>query len=298
MSRYLTPSKVGLLALITIYTESLVPTAASIPILSFIVSHLLSRKTSNCLIDPVRSNYSFTISIENFQEVAINHPSGIPGRTVWDLLLKKLWEINSFDALHVFFDSLASLLQKDREEIQRDAENGVLQRYGRILLSKSSPFGAFVRRAQLEFTRLQLHDGIVLWKTFIKYREPTLPMWRRRNPSVGATTFDANLVNGNFNLNHDVTSILYKDLADADCKEASVSTEDVEKLLEFQIDQMQSSTMVEYPLYTSFADCFSETGNRLPDSIRNFFTDMIHTGVTVPSLSHYVKFVWFHYPIC
>ena len=260
MSRYLTPSKIGLLALVTLYTESVVPIAASIPVLSFAVSHLLPGKTTTLSLEPFGSDRLSILSLEGFQKATMTHASGIPGRTVWDLLLKKLWEINSFDALHVFFDSLSSLLQKTREELQRDTESGVPQVHGRVLLSRSSPFGTFVRRAQLEFTRLQLHDGIILWKSFVKYREPTLSMWKRRNPAVVTTTFDANLVDGDFNLKHKVTRMLYGDLADADRREASVSTEDVEKLLEFQIDQMQSTALEGLTPSTSLANYLPRNG--------------------------------------
>ena len=236
MSRYLTPSKIGFLALISLYTDSVVPTSATIPVLSFIVSHLLPGK--NSLPDTDRAH---TVSIGEFQGATIAYASGIPGRTVWDLLLKKLWEVNSFDALHVFFDALSALLVKTRECLQKDAENGVPQNVDRMLLSRTSPFGAFIRRAQLEFTRLQFHDGIALWKSFVVYREPTLPMWRRRNPTAGQTSFDSNLTEDHLGFNNRLSQIMYGDLEDEGRKKAGVSTDDVEKLLEFQVDQMQST---------------------------------------------------------
>src|SRR6185437_5146035 len=41
MSRYLTPAKIGLLALIELYTEGDVPSESTIPVLSFLTSHLI-----------------------------------------------------------------------------------------------------------------------------------------------------------------------------------------------------------------------------------------------------------------
>ena len=240
MSRYLTPSKIGLLALISLYAENVVPTVACIPVLSFIVAHLLPSTSLSHPRSRSSLEHSFIISIEDFQKATITYGSGIPGRTIWDLVLKKLWEIHSLHALHVFFDSLTSLLQKPREESQGEAENGGSPEQHRALFSRTSLFGTFIRRAQLEFTRLQLHDGILLWTSYVTYREPTLPMWRRRNPSAGNISFDANLIGCHSGLGQKLVTLLYGDLKGQNQKEASVSTADVEKLLEFQIDQMQS----------------------------------------------------------
>lgn len=241
MSRYLTPSKIGLLALISLYTDSVVPTASTIPILSFVVSQLLPLNSANPPDGPGPGNRQFIISIEDFQNATITHASGIPGRTMWDLFLKKLWEINCFDALHLFFDTLSSLLVKTREEQQKDAENGIPPVIDRMVLSRTSPLGTFVRRAQVEFVRLQLNDTMVLWKSFITYREPTLSMWKKRNAAAGKTSFDVNLQGSGLCWGDGLTEVVYGDLQETGGQEGSISTDDVEKLLEFQVDGMQSS---------------------------------------------------------
>ena len=237
MSRYLTPSKVGLLTLISLYTHSVIPSAATIPILSFLVSHLLPVESDLPCNASAIPNRSSRVTIDSLQQVTITHASGIPGRTIWDLLLNKLWEINSFDALHVFFDDLASLLEKPRDE--QDLEGTDTQKAGRIRLSRASPLGAFVRRSQLEFTRLQFHDGVTLWKSFVTYRAPTLALWRRRHPGVG-NTIDVNLQEDATGPTERIRNIVYGDSAVQGREKAIVSTEDVEKLLECQVDQMQS----------------------------------------------------------
>jgi len=247
MSRYLTPSKVGLLALISLYTDSVVATASTIPILSFIVSHILPLNTSNAQTGGRQVDRKVVISVNDFQNATITHASGIPGRTVWDLLLKRLWEINSFDALHMFFDNMSFLLVKTREEQQKDAENGVPPAIDRMLLSRTSPLGVFVRRAQLEFTRLQFHDTMILWKSYIAYREPTLNMWRKRNAAAGKTSFDVNLHGNGLGWQDELTEVLYGDLQENGGEEGSVSTDDVERLLEFQVDGMQSMLVKEGP---------------------------------------------------
>ena len=239
MSRYLTPSKIGLLALISLYTESAVPSAATIPVLSFLVSHVLPVNSTVSQNNSSRQLSHITIAVEDFQKATISLVSSIPGRTVWDRLLNKLWKLNSFDALHVFFDSLSSLLQKTPEQ-QHDADDRTESNTKRIRLSRASPMGSFVRRAQLEFTRLQFHDGVKLWRKFVVYRAPTLPQWKKRNQAAGHMSFDENLQEEHLDVGDRLTDVVYGELSHRVKQDASISTEDVEKLLEYQIDQMQS----------------------------------------------------------
>ncbi len=241
MSRFLTPSKIDLLALTSLYTESVVPSAATIPVLSFLVGHVLPTNSKSTGDDSSLPKREFAITIEAFQSVTSPYASGIPGRTVWDLLLKKLWEINSFDALHVFFNSLSLLLQKTAEERAKELEKGDDTNPNRMLLSRVSPLGSFVRRAQLEFTRLQFHDAITLWKSFVAYRAPTLSQWKKRNPAASAISFDINLQEDGHGSEGPLTDLVYGDNGNDAGREASVSTEEVEMLLDYQVEQMQST---------------------------------------------------------
>ena len=242
MSRYLTPSKISLLALISLYADSVVPATATIPILSFIVSHLIPVEFFSWRDSTNTPGQNFILTIECLQKATITHPSGIPGRTVWDLLLKRLWEIDSFDALHVFFDSLSFLLDKKRNEAHFDVHQSRVANSKRMLLSSGSPLGVFVRRSQLEFTRLQFHDGIMLWKSFILYRSPTLALWRKRNPMASKISFDTNLQGSHSDFDDRLREIIYGASSNDSRGDANVSTDDVEKLLEYQIARMQSMT--------------------------------------------------------
>jgi anaphase-promoting complex subunit 5 len=257
MARYLTPAKIGLLVLIELYTESVVPTASTTSILSFVISHLLPSslpKPQNHLPGPAQSEgenrQSFLIPIKDFEKLLSAHysASGLPGRTLWDLFLKKLWDIDSLDALHVFFERRANLLAKKRDELKADTDLGIPPPSpDMILLSRTSPFGAFVRRSQLEFTRLKFQDALNLWKSFIVYRQVTLPQWRKRNANAGPWSFDAVLHKGDQieewgeHALETFTGVAYGTLlSNPEEVEGLVSTDDVEKLLEFQIEQMQS----------------------------------------------------------
>ena len=244
MSRYLTPSKIGLLALISLYVESGVPSAAIIPVLSFLISHILPVNSAASQNKSSLQSGHVTLAIEEIQKATISHASGIPGRTIWDLLLDQIWKLNSFDALHVFFNTLPSLLQKTPEQQQlllQDADDRVNPTINRMRLSPASPTGLFVRRAQLEFTRLQFHDGVTLWRNFVGYREPTLSQWKKRNQTAGHNSFDAILKEEKLNFGDRLTNIVYGEVAHGVEPDASISTEDVETLLEYQVDQMQST---------------------------------------------------------
>jgi anaphase-promoting complex subunit 5 len=253
MARYLTPANIGLLCLIELYTDSVVPTASTIPILSFIVSHLLPSslsKARNNLANTQSGDEgrNFIISIQDFERLLSGRPSasGLPGRSLWDIFLKKLWDINSLDALHTFFERRSHLLAKTREDAQADADMGIPPpSQNMILLSRTSPFGAFVRRAQLEFARLKFHDAVNLWKSFTVYRQITFSTWKKRNPDANSWSFDAVLEEGEEEWAQAsleaFAMVAYGDLPSQNkSSDGLVSTNDVEKLLEFQIEQMQS----------------------------------------------------------
>lgn len=236
MSRYLTPFRISLLALITAYSDGLVSSSSSISVLAFVVSHLLPVHSKSKDRDGGSEPDDFTMSIERLQKATIIHASVIPGRTLWDLLVKNLWAITSLDALHTFFDDLPSLLEKPTEQglSQGDLDS---QRPKRMLLSRNSPLGAFVRRAQLEFTRLQFHDGISLWKDLIVFRRPTLALWKRRNPGVRSNSFDTNLQE-DF-IDDKLAGLVYGQLSYNASETVQTSTEDMERLLDYQISRMQ-----------------------------------------------------------
>ena len=237
MSRYLTPSKIGLLALTSLYLESAVPSAAIIPVLSFLVAstgHFVSASDENG-VDRRR----LAITIDDLQKATANLVSGIPGRSIWDLLLSRLWKINSLDAFHTFFGTLEAMLQGLQGENERHLTNDTASNASRLSLSRVSPLGAFVRRAQIEFTRLQFHDAVLIWKGFIAYRAPTLTQWKKRNPTAGPSSFDVNLQLEGLNIDSRMNKLIYSPHDDSAGKSILVSTVDVEKLLDYQVERMQ-----------------------------------------------------------
>ncbi|KAK6085380.1 Anaphase-promoting complex subunit 5 [Seiridium cupressi] len=285
MSRFLTPAKIGLLALIELYVEKAVPIPAMIEVLSFVTSHLIDRDITNSTSagnhwEKAERTVSLVISITDFEKVLSPYTaaSGMPGRSLWYVFLDKLWKINSLDALHEFFEHRLDILAKTKEESRRDAEMGIEPPGPEtIVLSRNSPFGAFVRRAQLEFTRLRFHNGFELWKDFVKYRQTTAAYYRKKTPSFQRLSFDNVLVEGEHGWGEGIeaiASVAYGDmLRDDPTSTLPVSTDDIEKLLEFQIEQMQ------------------KYGNRIPLEIRHQFSDLLNDSYMIPSLSHYLNYL-------
>lgn len=235
MTRYLTPWRISLLCLITIYTDGVVPNSSAVHVLSFLTAGLFP-------LDPADKQWEkhYLPSIAELEQVLSGHESSVPGRTLWDLFLKKIWSLDSLDALEEFFsDVLPSLLSKTREQLMRDRDNGLAPENEGMRLSRSSPLGAFVRRAYLEYTRLQFHDSVKLWSGFVKYRLPTYHMWARRNPSHEQAPIDINLLESNSYL----SQVVYGNIEDNEEEEGIVSVKDAERLVEFQVGELQSKSI-------------------------------------------------------
>lgn len=248
MTRYLTPSKIGLLVLIELYTDGIVSTSSTISVLSFILAQLLPSSSVKQL-GRVSSTPQYPIlHLETFEALLkqYNAASGHPGRSLWDHFLAKLWKIDSLDALHEFFARLNNLLAKTREELKKDGDMGIPPPSGDMIhLSRISPFGSFLRKAKIEFERLKFGDVLQLWTTFMRWRQHSKAYWGRRSRVVGNWAGDKVLAEGEEGWGLDETETLAH-IAYGGLEEetgGSISTDDVEKLLEFHVEQMQSKLL-------------------------------------------------------
>ena len=279
MTRYLTPSKLGLLALVSIYAEGVVPNAATIPVLSFLVSFLLPPEHSSQAAHVVDASESHVIPIDRFDQILSHLASSKPGRSIWDLWLEKIWSLDCCDALDTFVIGTSSLLAKTREQLKRDQENGVEPDADRMLISRASPLGVFIRRLHLEYTRIQFHDAVALWQNFIAYRRPTQRAWEKRKRSSDMrSTLDVNLSYLQLEDDSKLAQVVYRELSppkaqDDVSEELGYSTQDVERLLEFQVGEMQRQ------------------GCRISGNMRSTLSQMLASGMTVPSLMHYLSFL-------
>ncbi|KAL2172585.1 hypothetical protein VTG60DRAFT_4704 [Thermothelomyces hinnuleus] len=284
MSRYLSPSKIGLLALVELYIKGAVPNDAIIPVVSFLASHLLDCSLTGPFSAPdaqwrkAEDTIQLAVSVQHFEGLLAPFPAidRLPGRSLWDRFLEKLWDIDSLHTLHDFFDQLPKFLARTKAELRELEARGEEPPSG-VLLARNSPFGVFVRRAHLEFTKLQFDHVADLWKTFVKYRQPTAAYWRRRNPQHTRLSFDSVLLDGQHEWGpqtDEVAVAAYGNMLLVDGQESAlpVSTDDIESLLEFQIEQVQ------------------RYGTRVPPKIRDQFQQLLKSSRVVPSLSHYLNF--------
>jgi anaphase-promoting complex subunit 5 len=246
MTRFLTPAKIGLLSLIELYTQEIVPAASTIPILSFILNQVLPStvKIQYRSTSPLDS-LPFLLDLQAFETLLQGHPALVPGRTLWDQFLKKIWSIDSLHSLHEFFENRTNLLAKSYEENKLDQEMGIPPASeDMIYLSRTSPFGSFVRRSKVEFERLKFSDAVALWIAFANWRRETQAYYLRRNGQIGRWAGDKALEEGEEKWGIDATEtlegVVYGLNITGEEQEGNVSTDDVEKLLEFQVEQMQS----------------------------------------------------------
>ena len=269
MARYLTPSKISLLALATLYDDGVIPTTSCVPILGFLISLIAPDGKASASPD----DFEPAVPLIVFETALSKHASIQPGRSVYDLLLKRLWSIDCSDALDSFIEDLPRRLTQSREVILRQREAGLMESptTGRII--RTSPLGSFMRRCHLEYMRLQFQEAVKLWQAFILYRAPTRPAFEKKNATEGSNALDINLSELQIDASHPLAGIMYGSLVDDEPKMPSTSVYDVEKLLEFQVSEMQ------------------RLGGRLPDTIRSTLGDMSQAGVYVPKLSQYLKFL-------
>ncbi|KAL8354417.1 hypothetical protein RB601_004014 [Gaeumannomyces tritici] len=287
---YLTPAKISLLAVIDVYVSGVVPDEAAVPLLSFVGSHIHSSLSATPLpgassVDRWEKAAAATAVLTSIQE--FEH---ILSPLSFLLFLKKLWQIDSLDALHRFLtDDPRLLLAPTREELRLAAENGEeLPSDDAVRLAPNSPFGNFVRRAQLEFSRLSFQKATELWAGFVKYRQPTAAAyWTRRNSGIGGLAFDSVLLAGQHEWGpavHDVAQVVYGGLGrhlqggppglgrHLQGGPPDASTEDIEFLLEFQVNQIQTY------------------GCRIPPAVERHYRELLAGSAMIPSLSHYADF--------
>ncbi|ETN43363.1 uncharacterized protein HMPREF1541_02522 [Cyphellophora europaea CBS 101466] len=271
MARFLTPSKIGLLVLALIYAQDEVPTSESVAVLTFIITYVSPNGRPPHA--QAGAGYDPALPISAFEKALSTLASVMPGRSVYDAFLKRMWSIDCSHALESLMEGLPYMLRKSREQIIRDREMGIPPEQQTAQIMRTSPLGAFIRRCHLEYTRLQFQDATELWQQFIAYRAPTQQQFERKNPPIRRNLLDSNLSELGVDSSHPLVRIMYGDQLGSEDRPQAYSAHDVEKLLEFQVCEMQSF------------------GSRLPEDMRHKLNEMSQQGSSVPKLAHYLKFL-------
>ncbi|KAI9669138.1 MAG: anaphase promoting complex subunit 5 [Alyxoria varia] len=231
MSRFLTPAKVSLLTLIAMYCDGYVPKEATITVLSFLTSHLTpSVNEVQKSRDSLRTYASTTLQdIQNILK-GIKSPKP-PADSLWDNFLYASWRIENLDMMFDFFSNLHQLFRK--------------RPHAYVSLTSTSLMGVFVRRAVVEFERLGFQDAVSLWMEYKYYRAAGTPA------SFPAKVEDGTEWEDHTSFAPNIKLVLENALGREVEFSVNASSSDVEKLLGFQIEKMQSKKVIE-PMRSSF----------------------------------------------
>lgn len=245
MPRYLTPAKLCLLLLIDLYTSDEIPASSKLDVLAFIASQINPPSDhDNAGLEERFALASADISV--FASKLSKYQSGIPGRSLHDALLNRIWKLEDLDSLHGLFQQLGELVTPQHSEEGQEVPAKV---------SRSSPLGQFLRRSCVEFTRLQFSDSQALWTAFSNYRRSSYETWSSRNP-------------------HDASQLQLSQLvwshppSNQSTRTAHTSIEDTSTLLSYSIYQLQ------------------KLGTRLPSSTKAHLKTWISSHVDSTSNSN------------
>ena len=271
MARYLTSSKIVLLYLIRIHIDGHITIDATGPVFSFLLSHVVPENTQG--LSFADSDHRNVIPVSAFETLLAPLAAVKVGRTLWDVFLLYLWSVTTQAALYDFMTTLPAFLSKTKEQIQRESTTGQETRSNSGKIVRTSPLGAFIRRCHLEGDRLQFQDTIRLWEDFVAYRHGTRQAYDRKNAAEGRHSLDDNLTSFGIDASHPIAQIMYGHLETEEESTSGFSASDVERLMEYQVSELQ------------------RTGGRLPDSLRSRFSQMSKSGNSVPHIVHYLKFL-------
>lgn len=175
MPRYLTATKLALLILIDTYNTTNPGPASRHEILNFLSSRIVIRSDFDSSSLNERFEFSTTTDIADFGDTLSKLSTSHPGRTVYDLFLAKIWALDGLDALVEFVKEISECVGSSSPAPTDEQEAPPPK------ISRASPLGQFIRRCNIEFTRLQFPDAQALWSSFAAFRASSHSAWAARN---------------------------------------------------------------------------------------------------------------------
>ncbi|KAM0718071.1 hypothetical protein Q7P37_006403 [Cladosporium fusiforme] len=176
MARYLTPAKICTLILVESYLQNREDPESDVKLLEIITEQLIEN-TGNTSCS--RESHSKT-SVENIagppQDASnlaaplSSIPSNFPGRTHYDDFVQTAWTVADLDQLHRLFDRAFAILTPENPEERK--------------VTPASPIGHFIRRCNVEWTRLRFADSLALLNAYKSYIATTWSSWARTQPEA------------------------------------------------------------------------------------------------------------------
>ena len=272
MTRYLTPSKIAVLCVIASQIDGLVTTSSLGYVYAFLLQHVVPDNVKGAIESAATENDD-VIPLSKLEKTLNAYPSAVVGRTLWDVFVKRLWTLDSLAALDFFVTSFPGCLSRTRDTIQRETAIAPEHRAPHGSIARTSPLGAFIRRCYLEYSRLQFQDTVQLWQDLVAYRAPSHQSYEKRNATEGRHSLDVNLIKLGIGADHPLAHIAYGTLDSGEGTKTSLSGFDVERLLDFQVSELQ------------------RLGGRMPTDMRKKINEMSKGGGSLPHLTHYLRFL-------
>lgn len=217
MPRFLTPSRICLLVLIELYLSGEVATSSRLKLLNCIADNI---ETSTAQGDEGLSSLPWSEMLA-FEAILSPLQSVMPGRSLFDLFLQKVWSLTSLDSIYSLFERLAILIQSSATESQPSTTR----------VSRASPLGQCIRRCSVDFTRLPFEDSHALWHALVLYRAPSLSAWAAKHGE------SQRMWEGEASEENDLVPPLPQ--VENDVRPALICSEDTEGLIAFSIEKLQ-----------------------------------------------------------
>lgn len=176
MARYLTPAKICTLILIESYLQSRDDPDSDAKLLDLITEQLIEnngaspygrgsyyKTDANDIHGPPGDASSFAAPLASI-------PSNFPGRTQYDDFVQTAWMVADLDQLHQLFDRALAILTPENPEERK--------------VTPASPIGHFIRRCNVEWTRLRFADSLALLNAYKSYIAVTWDSWTRTQPDA------------------------------------------------------------------------------------------------------------------
>lgn len=176
MARYLTPAKICTLILVESYLQNREDPESDAKLLELITEQLIERtggfsgNEEPCSKAAAKNTAGPPEDASSFAAPLSSIPSNFPGRTHYDDFVQTAWTVADLDQLHQLFDRVFAILTPENPEERK--------------VTPASPVGHFIRRCNVEWTRLRFADSLALLNAYKSYIAVTWDSWARTQPEA------------------------------------------------------------------------------------------------------------------